>query len=550
MKRLINRQYISSIIAYHHSATAPVSQTGACYLAPLLMVLLCFLTAFNPLPAAAAGLNSSNNSAVSTTIKLPDTHNPDNQFKLPELGDSSAGLMPPAQEQALGQAWLRSFRASVPLESDPLLFEYMEDLLLMLASYSDLDDKSLDLVVVKNPNINAFAVPGGVVGVNTGLVLYAETEAQLASVLSHELAHLSQRHFARSVEASKRASFASIAGLLAGIALAVASEGDAAQAAIITSQAAVLDSQLRYSRLHEREADRLGMRTLVQAGYPAEAAANMFKQMLNASRLYGNRIPEFLLTHPVTESRISDASNRARQLPAQPAMPSMDYQLVKTRVKILSEGSSKDSIKHFRLALSQFEHPESGSPKNVDANQQLNEDAARYGLALAYNRNRDARKARETLKPLLHQVPGKIAYTLLDIEIDIESGKRKQAERRLRGLNALIPNNYAIAMLLAETLLANKEYTSAQKVLSDLSKSRPNQADIWYMLAETHGLAGDILKLHQARAEFFLLRGNFSQSRQHLKQALNLSRDNYQTIARIKQRVRDINTLQRITENL
>ncbi|MEZ7984587.1 MAG: M48 family metalloprotease, partial [Pseudomonadales bacterium] len=256
---------------------------------------------------------------------------------LPELGDSAAGLMAPAQEQALGQAWLRSFRASVPPESDPLVFEYIENLLFKLTSYSDIEDKNLDLVIVSNPTINAFAVPGGVIGVNTGLLLYAESEAQLASVLSHELAHLSQRHFARSVEASQRTNFTTLAGLLAGIVLAAASEGDAASAAIMASQAAALDSRLRYSRLHEKEADRLGMKTLVDAGYPAESAALMFKQMLNASRLYGNRVPEFLLTHPVTESRIADASNRARQLPTISAVPSLDYLLIKARITALGK---------------------------------------------------------------------------------------------------------------------------------------------------------------------------------------------------------------------
>lgn len=475
----------------------------------------------------------------------------EDELKLPELGDSGAGLMAPAQEQALGQAWLRSFRASVPLESDPLLFEYLENLLLKLASYSDLSDKGLDLVIVKNPNINAFAVPGGVVGVNTGLMLYAESEAQLASVLTHELAHLSQRHFARSVEASKRASFANIAGLLAGIALAVASEGDAAQAAIITSQAAALDSRLRYSRLHEREADRIGMKTLVKAGYSPEAAAAMFKQMLNASRLYGNRIPEFLLTHPVTESRVADASNRARQYPSYESSPSIDYMLIKTRITVLTDPSPKDSIKRFSLALEelatkQYDNNSETRPESFD----FAEDATRYGLALSYNYNRQWRKARAALQPLLKDVPGRIAYSLLDIEIDIESGKHKEAEQRLRDLNALIPNNYAIGMLLAQTLLTNKDYHSAQQVLETLAKTRPHQADIWYHLAETHGLAGDILKLHQARAEFFLLRGNFSQARQHLTQALQLSRNNYQTVARVKERIREVNNLQKITENL
>jgi predicted Zn-dependent protease len=494
---------------------------------------------------------------ISLLLSIPSLANSSAE-PLPELGDSAAGLMAPAQEQSLGQAWLRSFRASVPLESDPLVFEYIENLLFKLTSYSNIEDKNLDLVIVSNPTINAFAVPGGIIGVNTGLLLYAESEAQLASVLSHELAHLSQRHFARSVEASQRTNFTTLAGLLAGIVLAAASEGDAASAAIMASQAAALDSQLRYSRLHEKEADRLGMKTLVDAGYPAESATLMFKQMLNASRLYGKRMPEFLLTHPVTESRIADASNRARQFPTTAATPSLDYLLIKTRITALgkvpgkesAEASAKEHIKQFSLALKKLSAPEPSSPTHINVPAELARSAANYGLALSYLENRQWREARKTLAPLLKQAPHKLAYLLLDIDIDIEAGDSQRAEERLHELNATMPNNYAISMALAQTMLSNTDYKGAQKVLEALTKTRPTQADVWYLMSETHGLAGDILQLHQARAEFFLLRGNFSQARQHLKTALHFSKNNYQIAARIKERIRNINALQKTTENL
>ena len=514
-----------------------------------------------------ANTSSSVNNSISPLISSSINNSTESTEQLPELGDSAAGLMPPAQEQALGQAWLRSFRASVPLESDPLVFEYLENLLFKLTSFSNIKDKNLDLFVVSNPNINAFAVPGGVIGVNTGLLLYAESEAQLASVLSHELAHLSQRHFARSVEASQRASFTTLAGVLAGIVLAAASEGDAASAAIMASQAAALDARLRYSRMHEKEADRLGMKTLVDAGYPPESAALMFKQMLNASRLYGNKVPEFLLTHPVTESRIADASNRARQQAATRTTPiintpSLDYLLVKARTAVLTrlpnqasdKEAAKDNIKRFKLNLKKLATPEPSSPSNKNAPTELAlspaSSAARYGLAMSYLQNQQWRKARKTLAPLIQQAPYKLAYSLLDIDIDIEAGNSQLAEQRLQELNATMPNNYAISMALAKTMLANTKYKDAQQVLQTLTKTRPTQADVWYLMAETHGLAGDILQLHQARAEFFLLRGNFSQARQHLKHALYFSQENYQTVARIKERIRDVNSLQKITENL
>ncbi|NNL56346.1 MAG: M48 family metallopeptidase [Pseudomonadales bacterium] len=477
---------------------------------------------------------------------------------LPELGDSGAGLMSPAEENALGQAWLRSFRARVPLLQDPLTFEYLENLLFALASQSELERRQLDLVVVDNPTINAFAVPGGVVGIHTGLISRAQTEAQLSSVITHELAHLSQRHFARSVEAAKRANLAGIAGMLAGVVLAATTSGDAATAAIATSQAAVLDSRLRYSRLHEREADRIGMQTLDAAGYPASAAADMFRQMQDAARLYGEGIPEFLRTHPITESRIADAENRARALTAKPATANIDYQLVRARLKVHGQGDGKASIKHFKFALQQAQQNLSGNGNSESFSHarpqphywQVQQDAARYGLALAYHKNSEPDQARITLQPLLEKIPGRIAYTLLDIEIDLGKKDYQTAEQRLRDLYAITPRNYAISMLLAETLLKNKNYSAAQQVLEELAKVRPKQADVWYLLAETQGLAGDILNLHLSRAEFFLLRGNFGQTRKHLDYALRIAGNDFKVTARIKQRLRDIVASQRMLEQL
>lgn len=464
------------------------------------------------------------------------------ELNLPKLTRGGDSLMSDVQENALGQAWLRSFKASVPLEPDPLIFEYIENLLMKLASHSQLEDKSLDLVVVRNNTINAFAVPGGIIGVNTGLLLNAETEGQLASVLTHELAHLSQHHFARSVEAAKRASLTSMAGLLAGIVLAAVSEGDAASAAIAGSQAAALDTQLRYSRTHEQEADRLGMQTLVESGYKPSEAADMFRQMLEASRLYGRNPPEFLLTHPVTKSRVSDAENRARQKGNEGISDSLDFQLMKARAFVLSNTKEKAALEHYQHLFDKLSdkqdsrHPEDRSHT---------ESIVRYGLALAHNQAGNWQQARNILEPLLKDMDGKIPYLMLDIEIDIKAGNTDSAVRRLRDLYALTPGSYPIGMLLAETAVKHKDYLTAEKVLTQLTEERPRQSDIWYFLAEANGLNGNIIGLHQSRAEFFLLRGNFEQAKFHLNYALKIAGEDFASSSRIRQRLRYVIELQR-----
>ena len=230
-----------------------------------------------------------------------------NNLNLPSLGDHSSGIISLEQERTLGQHFLRSLRAGAPLVDDPILQEYLELLIYRLASHSQLQDRRLDLVIINNKTLNAFAAPGGIVGVNLGLFLTGESEAEISAILTHELAHVSQRHFARRTEASKKAGLANIAGLLAGLILIATSAGDAGMAAITTSQAVTQSEMLRYSRSREAEADRVGIDTLVEADLDPRAMAYMFERLNRSNRINGIDIPEFLLTHPVTKDRIADS---------------------------------------------------------------------------------------------------------------------------------------------------------------------------------------------------------------------------------------------------
>jgi len=186
-------------------------------------------------------------------------------LQIPDLGDASGGLISPSQEFDLGQKWLRIYRSQVPTTRDPFLQTYVENLIRKIASYSELPDKRLDILVIENPTLNAFAVPGGIIGVHTGLFRYSETEEQFSSVMAHELAHLSQRHYARRVAMQKKASIPTLAAMLAGILVLATTGSDAGIAAISAAQAGALEAQLKFSRQMEQEADRLGMETLVRA---------------------------------------------------------------------------------------------------------------------------------------------------------------------------------------------------------------------------------------------------------------------------------------------
>src|SRR4051812_30006409 len=207
-----------------------------------------------------------------------------NDIELPVLGDTSSAMISPVQEKILGQRVLKAYRAQVPTSSDPLVIDYLEGLINRLLPYSQLDEKRIDLVVVKNDTLNAFAVPGGVMGIHTGVFNYAKSENQLAAIISHEMGHLSQRHYARHLEQQKNSMMPMIAGMLAGLVLAANSNGDGGMAAIMASQAAAEAAALRFSRENEQEADRIGMQTMLDAKLDPYAASDMFEEMLHATR--------------------------------------------------------------------------------------------------------------------------------------------------------------------------------------------------------------------------------------------------------------------------
>jgi len=457
------------------------------------------------------------------------------EIKLPVLGDAASGIISKQQEYELGRIWLKIFRSRVKAYDDPLMQIYLEQLLYNLATYSDLEDPRLELVIVKNPSMNAFAVPGGVVGFHTGVFAYAENEDQMASVLAHELAHLSQRHFSRGTEAQRKTSMLSMAGLLASVVLAATAGGDAASAAMITSQALAMDSRLRYSRANEQEADRAGLATMERANRDPGAVADMFTTLLKATRYTGSRPPEFLLTHPVTEKRIGDARNRSMGTSMRQYQQNPQFYLMRARALVAMEHNTKVSINRFNAEL--------------NANT-LKANAAYYGLALAYLKANNVTKAKQIISKLVAENPNNLTFHYTDIEIDIAQKKYPSAIAKLNRLLTLNPNNYPLMVLKSEAHWQDHNYDSADSVLTALSRMRAQDPMIWYRLAEVRGLAGNISGLHQARAEYFILIGVFDKAREQLSLAAKLVNGDFKQSAIIRQRLRDLAQMEDGAEKL
>src|SRR5690554_2772455 len=452
-----------------------------------------------------------------TAVAMPLTAN---EFNLPSLGDTSYSIMSSEQEYQLGRAWLSMLRGSVRTLEDPLLKDYVERHVMGLAETSQLEDRRLTFVTLDSPQLNAFAAPGGIIGVNGGLFLHAHSEAEFASVMAHELAHLSQRHFARGLQHQQQNRIPLMTAMLASIILAASGGGDAGFAALASTQAAAIQEQRRFSRQNEQEADRIGLLNLKGAGYDPNAMPDMFERLARLSR-FSRTPPEFLLTHPVNQSRIADSRNRAGQLSGDGRRDSLYYQMMRARVQLFYEESPGLAAQRFRALLDQHEGEHS---------------AARYGLALALIRSGQQAEAETELQTLLAEHLDNIAVQLAQVELDGSRNRLDQALTRLDQLLAMQPDNYPLLEAKANMLLRKQDYRGAEQVTDRLARLRSDDPDVWYLVSEVRGLAGNILGVHQARAEYFMLAGDLDQADEQLDQALKRAGDNFVVTSRINAR--------------
>ena len=446
---------------------------------------------------------------------------------LPTFGDSSSGIITMNEERKLGQQFLRSVRARAPTLDDAVLQDYLEHLTYHLAANSQLKDRRLDLVMIQNPTLNAFAAPGGIIGVHHGLFFYAETEHELASILAHEIAHLSQRHFARQLQQGRKSSVVSLAGLLAGVILAATAGSDAGMAALTTSQAHAQNQFLKYSRAREAEADRVGIYTLAEANMDPRAMAYMFERLRRASRYStGNRIPEFLRTHPVTKSRIADSYNQTRNYPKKVFPLELDYQMMRVRARVITSQTMPAEIEQLRASL--------------DTDNELMRTAYEYGLVLALTKELAFDESRTLIRQLRDKHPLNIPLMIAEAETYESAQQADQAIELLEQALDVNTYNYPLTVNLAKAFIADRKPHAALDVLIPVSVKRPNDEYIWYLLAEAYGLASNVPGVHEARAEFFVLNGNFDQAIKQLGYALPLVRHNFQRSAKIRQRLQEI----------
>ena len=441
-------------------------------------------------------------------------------LNLPNLGDRVSGVISLEQERMLGQGFLEQVYAQAPLINDPIIQEYTELLIYKLSETSQVMDRQFTIVLIDEKSLNAFAAPGGVIGVNGGLFLNAGNEAQLASVLGHELAHLSQRHFARNVLRGRDTNLASSLVMVSAIALAIISNNPTA---FITGPAALQQQQLRYSRIFEREADRYGFNNLIAAGYDPAGMGQMFENMAKVRKLAGDNPPEFLLTHPITSSRVSDAFNAADQIEFTGGKKNtINFEFIKGRLKARYNSLSPQA------AVRYFKKLYEDTPSNEN----------KYAYISALQSNGQTDQALNVMNEILKKFPKNLILNTTKSEILLSGQRLSSAQKNIEQVLNISPGNYPASIMKAKILSSKKEFIKAEEILRDLLISKNRDPGLWMQLSEVQRAGKNIVGYHLSRGEYYTLIGDFDNALNQFQFALSLSGNSFQTSETIMTKIK------------
>ena len=441
-------------------------------------------------------------------------------LNLPNLGDRVSGVISLEQERILGQGFLEQVYAQAPLIDDPIIQEYTELLIYKLSETSQVKDRQFTIVLIDEKSLNAFAAPGGVIGVNGGLFLNAGNEAQLASVLGHELAHLSQRHFARNVLRGRDTNLASSLVMVSAIALAIISNNPTA---FITGPAALQQQQLRYSRIFEREADRYGFNNLIAAGYDPAGMGQMFENMAKVRKLAGDNPPEFLLTHPITSSRVSDAFNAADQIEFTGGKKNtINFEFIKGRLKARYNSLSPQA------AVRYFKKLYEDTPSNEN----------KYAYISALQSNGQTDQALNVMNEILKKFPKNLILNTTKSEILLSGQRLSNAQKNIEQVLNISPGNYPASIMKAKILSSKKQFIKAEEILRDLLISKNRDPGLWMQLSEVQRAGKNIVGYHLSRGEYYTLIGDFDNALNQFQFALSLSGNSFQTSETIMTKIK------------
>ena len=432
---------------------------------------------------------------------------------LPNLGDISQAVLTPVQERQIGQQSMMQIRAGKQFLDDAEINDYLNQLGLRLVENSTEPSLGFEFFTLNDYSVNAFAMPGGFIGVNSGLLLTAQSESELASVLSHEIAHVTQRHLARMIAGQQADSLASMAAIAIAI-LAARRNPEASQAVMIGTQAQGIQRLLNFTRTHEQEADRIGLDILQKSDFNTHAMPEFLGKLQRATRLFENNTPGYLRTHPITSDRIADIENRVSNQPYRLIPDSLNFQLVRTKL-IGAQKTATDAIAYFSDALGAQKH---GNPI-----------AQRYGLVSALLRNNETERAAKELEILRDQA-GRV-----NPMIETLAGQVKRAEKNngdalafYRSAAQNFPQHRALIYDYVDLLLQSNQAEAATKLLTEQITRHPSDTRLYDLQARSYAMQGKRFEQHRAQAYSYTWQGNLYAAIEQLELAKQAGGDFYQ----------------------
>lgn len=447
-----------------------------------------------------------------------------NPVDLPDIGDN-AGNISPAEEYRTGEAVIRNIRRAGGVLDDPLTQGYLNELGFRLVAPAE-SQQPFHFFLIKDSSINAFALPGGFIGINAGLILATKTESELAGVMAHEIAHVTQRHFARRYEQGT-SNVPIIAALIAAMVLG-GQNNDIGQAALASVAAGSAQKQLSFSRANEQEADRIGIKLLINAEFNPHGMAAFFDTMDKQSRLYGDALPEFLRTHPVNPARMTDARHRANQYPNRLTEDSINYHLLRTRLNVLASHDKVSLLNDYS--------------SKMQAGNYQNKEATRYGYALALQANKKYSSALKQTRLLLKKNPDQIAYNILKAQIQSDAKQYAKAIKSFQNLLQLYPGNKTINIYYAETLLKANKIKLAHNILQSQVSPSTRTPKLYKLLAETQARLNQPANSHQSLAEYYYLLGQTHDAIKQIEIGLKTSKKDFYLTSRLEARLKEFKT--------
>lgn len=446
---------------------------------------------------------------------------------LPDLGEASQAVFSPQQERRIGEEIMQEVRADRSYLSDAELTEYVNELGYRLVANSTDNRRNFEFFLIEDGTLNAFALPGGYIGVHTGLILASQSESELASVLAHEIAHIEQKHLSRMIAGTQQNSLTTLAAVAVAI-LAARSNPQVANAALATAQATNIQTQLNFTRDHEREADRVGLTILEHAGFDTHAMPAFFERLQKSGRAYDNNAPVYLRTHPLTTERIADVENRVASLPYKQVKSSLEFQLLRAKLRAM-QGDAEQAVAYFAESLKEKKYE--------------SEPAARYGYAYALMRTRQYGRAEQELTALRSIVKSNPIVETLAANIKIASDQPAAALDIYRNALKRSPQHRALVYGYVEMLLQNGQAKSAEKFLTSQIGASSSDFRLYELLAKSHAAQGRTFLQHQAQAEAYARTGNTPAAIEQLQIALKSSDGNFYQLSSAEARLKELRAI-------